>query len=289
MSFDLDTVPDRDRARVAAMIPNPAIARGYVNRMVNGLEDFALLDIALEQRENVMLSGPTGSSKTSVFRAYAASRGLPFTVVECNAAMDPGTVMGRTTIDPEGGVRWVDGDFTTVVRYGGVVLIDEINMCHPRISASFHQLLAVTRRLSIPEAGETIAAGRGGLGAEQPTLFGSALNPGAGYQGMRLGFALANRFAIKLQWGYLREVEEDLVVSRHLIDMAERIRSLREIRTPMPTNVLQEFERHVGLFGWDLAAQLFVNNFAEDEQAPVARALEASATLIATELEDAAA
>ena len=174
-----------------------------------------------------MLAGPTGSSKTSVFRAYAAARGLPFALVECNAAMDPGTVLGRTTIAPDGSVRWVDGDFTLVVRYGGVGLIDEINMAHPRITASFHQLLAVTRRMGIAEAGETVIAGRGGTGEPQPTLFGACLN--VRYQGtVRLSEALDNRFAMHFDWDYERSVEEQLVTSGRLLDMAATIRGLDE-------------------------------------------------------------
>lgn len=282
-TFDLDTVPAEDRQRVAALIPDPRIADAYVHRTIGGIDDFELFDLAVEERENVILSGPTGSSKTTAFRAYAAARGLPFCLVECNGAMDLGTILGRTTIDPEGRVRWVDGDATLVVRYGGVLLVDEVNMCHPRITAGFHQLLGVTRRMSLPEAGETIVAGRGGTGEAQPTLFGAAYNPR--YQGtVRLSEALANRFAIPLDWDYERDVEELLVSSNRLLDMAENVRSLAEIRTPMSTNALMEFERHFQRLGWDLAARLLVNRFAPDERAPVARALEANADAIADEL-----
>lgn len=282
--FDIDAVPAKDRARVAALIPDPRIADAYVHRTIDGFEDFDILDAAMEDQENVMLMGPTGSSKTTVFRAYAASRGLPFAVVECNAAMDPGTVLGRTMLDPEGGVRWIDGDFTLVVRYGGVALIDEIDMAHPRITAAFHQLLAVTRRMSIPEAGETVIAGRGGS-TPQMNLFGAALN-GRAYQGtVRLSEALQNRFPTQHDWDYDRGVEEALITSHSLIDMAERIRNLAEIRTPLPTNALVEFERHVGRFNFAYASRLLVNRFAAEERGPVARALEGLAVTIEEEIE----
>lgn len=287
-TFDLSTVPAHDRERVAALIPDPRIAEAYVSRTIDGLIDFDLLDVAMEEAENVMLAGPTGSSKTSLFRAYASARGLPFALVECNAAMDPGTIIGRTTIGEGGAVEWIDGDMTLVVRYGGVVLLDEINMAHPRITAGFHGLLSVTRRMSIPEHGETVAAGRGGLGAVQPCLFGSAHNPR--YQGTsRLNEALANKFAMQLDWDYDREVEEALVASHHLIDLAENIRALDEIATPLSTNALMEFERHYHRLGWAMAQRLLVNRFATGERAAIARALEARSAVIAAELEDAAA
>ena len=232
---------------------------------------------------NVLLAGPTGSSKTTLFRAHAAARRFPFALVECNASMDIGTILGRTTIGPDGAVEFVDGDLTLVVRYGGTGLVDEASLAHPRITAGFHQLLAVTRRMSVPENGETIIAGAGGLGDPQPTLFGSAHNPR--YQGaVRLNEAFQNRFAIQLDWDYDRAVEEQLCDSSTLLDLAENMRSLAEIRTPVSTNALMEFERHAGRFGMTLAARLFVNRFAHEERGPVARAMEANIDAISADL-----
>lgn len=278
--FDLDAVPEENnhRSRLESLIPDPRIAElGYVHRgVLGGLDEFELFDGAMEDRENILLNGPTGSSKTTAFRAYAASRGLPFALVECNAAMDPGNVLGRTAITEEGGVGWIDGDFTLVVRYGGVALIDEINMAHPRITAGFHQLLAVTRRMSIPEAGETVRAA-------PSLLIGAAYNKR--YQGtIRMSEALLNRFSIPLDWGYERSVEAQLVRSTRLLDMADHVRSLAEIRTPVSTNMLQEFVRHTDRYGIDAAALLFSNHFADEERGPITRALEANLSAIADEL-----
>lgn len=281
--FDIETVPEEDRERVAALIPDPRIAKAYVHRTVGSKTDFELFAWAMEELENVMLAGPTGSSKTTAFRAFAAAHGLPFCVVECNGAMDPGTVLGRTTLDVDGKIKWIDGDFSLVVRYGGVLLIDEINMAHPRITAAFHQLLAVTRRMSIPEAGETIVAGRGGTGAPQPLLIGAAMNPD--YRGsVQLNYALANRYPMPIEWGYDRSVEEQLVRSARLLDLAENVRSLGEIRTPMSTNALIEFERHALGLDIDLAQMFLINRFAPEERAPIARALEANIDAIEAEL-----
>lgn len=283
ITFDLDSVPADDRERVEALIPDERLATAYVHRKIGGYDDFDLFDAAVEERENILLAGPTGSSKTTVFRAYAAARRLPFCLVECNASMDIGTIVGRTTIDGDGAVSFVDGDLTLVVRYGGVGLLDEISMAHPRITAGFHGLLAVTRRMSVPENGETIVAGRGGIGEPQPTLFGAAHNPR--YQGtVRLNEALANRFAVQLDWDYDRTVEETLCDSSTLLEVADNVRSLSEIRTPVSTNSLMEFERHARRFGFDLASELFVNRFASEERGPVGRALEAVSSSVAREL-----
>jgi MoxR-like ATPase len=137
--------------------------------------------------------------------------------------------------------------------------------------------------MSLPEAGETIHAGRGGLGAPQPILFGSAYNPR--YQGVvRLNEALNNRFAIQLEWDYDHDVEAQLLKSSTLLDMAEHIRSIAEIRTPVSTNALMEFERHAMLMGSEFAETLFLNRFPPEDRGSVFRALEGNSATIADEL-----
>lgn len=286
-TFDLSTVPERDRGRVTAMIPDPRLAEQYIHRRVFGIYDFDLLDMAVHRRRNVMLFGPTGSAKTTFFRAYAAERRMPIAIIECNAAMDPNTVAGRTMPDEHGDIRFIDGDPTLVVRYGGVLLIDEINMLHARLTASYHQLLAVTRKLSVPEAGETIAGGMGGLGDPQPLLLGAALNagPGVRYEGAgRPNQALNNRFAEPIWWNYDRDIENQLVDSPTLVDQAWMMRGLGEIRTPVSTNMLQEFQEHFNDWGIEAAVGFFVNHFQPEEWGPVQRAFEANSAAIVKEL-----
>jgi MoxR-like ATPase len=281
--FDLDTVPADVRDRVAALVPDPGWADAYVHRSIDGFEDFEIADVAVEERENMILDGPTGSSKTTFFRAYCAARRLPFVAIECNGAMDPGVIVGRTTIGPDGRVEFVDGSLTLVVRYGGCGLFDEINLAHPRITAAWHGLLSVARQMSLPESGEEVKAGMGGMGDEQPTLFAAAYNPR--YQGtVRLNEALGNRFPMPLEWGYERSVETQLVNSAKLLDFADHVRSLAEIRAPMSTNMLMEFERHAARFNMTFASRCLVKHFAPEEQTPVRRALEAESAVIAGEL-----
>lgn len=285
-TFDITTVPEHDRERVAALIPDPRIADGYVHRdALPGVHDFDMLDTSVELEHNVLLVGPTGSSKTTVFRAYAAARGLPFYAVECNANMDPKSVLGRTTIDPTSGLpSWIDGPALLIIRYGGVVLFDEVNLAHPRVTAAFHGVTSVMRRVDLDENGEIVAAGRGGTGDKQPVLIAAAINP-TSYNGtVRMNQAFRNRFPIPVKWPYLRDVEEQMVVSTTLLDMADAIRSLAEVQSPVSTNMLLEFERHAVAFNLDAASTLFVNHFDDDEAGPVQRALEANIHQIGADL-----
>ena len=284
-TFDLSTVPEHDRQRVADLIPDPRIADFYVHRDIDGINDFDLLDGAVSLEHNVLLLGPTGSSKTTYFRSYAARRGMPLAIVECSANMDPKTEIGRTKINPvTREPDWVDGPMLLVVRYGGVVVFDEGNMAHPRITAAWHGLTSVLRRINLTENGEVVAAGRGGTGEAQPVLLGLTMNPNSYVGTVRMNPAFRNRFPMPIEWPYLREVEEQMVESVTLLDMAEKIRSLAEVQSPCSTNMLIEFERHAHMFGYSLAAKMFRNHFDDDEASPVERALEANQDLISEEL-----
>lgn len=285
-TFDLSTVPEHDRDLVAAMIPDPRIADGYVHRdAMPGVYDFDALDGAMMLRHNVLLVGPTGSSKTTLFRAYAAARGLPLAIVECSANMDPKSVLGRRDIDRATGFpTWLDAEHTRVLRYGGVLVYDEVNLAHPRVTAAFHGVTSVMRRLDLQENGEVIRAGHGGTGEPQPVLIGAAINPTSYTGTTRLNQAFRNRFPMPIKWPYLRDVEEQLVASTTLLDVADGIRSLSEVQSPTSTNMLIEFERHVTAFGIEAATALFVNHYDDDEVGPIERALEAASVAIFEEV-----
>jgi hypothetical protein len=299
--FNLDTVPEKDRDRVAALIPDPRIAEGYVHRNIFGELDFDFFAGAMEVQKNVILTGPTGSAKTTVFRAFAAFYRLPFYRVQCSAAMDPAMVFGRTRIAHVDGLavdEWSDGLLSLVVRYGGVVVFDEINMANARITAAYHGLLDVNRTLDLTEAGETIRAGHGGhehtidsdgviecTGEVQPVFLAATQNPSREYEGtVRLGQAMFNRFAVPLDWDYDPAVEAELVVSQKLRNLSRNIRTHAEIRTPCSTNMLQEFEEHAAMWGMEAAIGLFVNHFTPDERGIVSRVLEAETDAIYNEL-----
>jgi MoxR-like ATPase len=286
--FDLETVPERYRQQLSDMIPNPLLAKRYVHRKMDGVLDFTYLDYAILDRENVALFGPTGSAKTTFFRAYAAARGYPICIVTCNASMDLTTILGRTNgIDSESGlIDYTYGEMSLVVAYGGILLIDEINMMHARIATGFNDLLSVMRSMSLPENNQTLKAGRMGLGAQQPFLPGACWNPR--YEGtVRLNFALTNRFPQAHEWGYDREVEGKLLKggkSSKLLALAWRIRAMEEIRSPTATNMLMEFERHVGRFGIHAAETMFKNHYQPEERGAIGRVLEAERSNIENQL-----
>jgi MoxR-like ATPase len=278
-TFDLDAVPDKDRARVAALIPDPRIADIYTPRYPFGMHEFDLFDQARDLRHNILLAGPTGSAKTTVARAYAAARGLPFVSVEFNGGMDVATVLGHTTITDTGGVEWVDGEVTLVARYGGIDLLDECNMAPPRFAAAFHGALDDRRRMTLVDHAETVRLHRDclNIGAYNDTDY---------YGTTALNQAFNDRFAIQLQWGYDDNVEETRV-GRHsqaVLEVGRTLRMTDDIETPVSTRALEDFIKHARALGVDAAIGLFSNKFHAAERTIVFRTLEAQASNIAFDL-----
>jgi len=95
--------------------------------------------------------------------------------------------------------------------------------------------------------------------------------------------ALNGRF-VKWVWDYDRGIESQLVVSPTLLDLAESIRTLPEVTTPLGTRTLMSFERHVARFGVAYALARLVDRFRESERAGIRRAVEMSAPAISADL-----
>lgn len=303
-NFDLANVPEEDRDRVEAMIPDPRVADEYIHRYIEGVYDFDYLDGAIADGKNIILAGPTGSAKSTLFKAYCASRRLPYCTVDAQSSMDLSSIIGSYDLNTK---KWVDGELTLVVRYGGAAIVEEINMVAQRAAVGFHNIFSANRRLNVPEHGEVIIAGRGGqqmtevtmengkkakifLEPAFPTLFAATYNPRelGGYGGaLDMNQATLNRFAKKFKWGYDREVEAQLLDSPTLLELAWNMRAQEDIRTPVSTNLLMELESNWWRDGWAAAEYFFLNNFKEGELFRVTNSLNAVSDQIVAELEKA--
>lgn len=285
--IDRDALPEGIADRLAALVPpiasgpDPDGVSGYVIRTIDGVRDLDLFAIALDNRRNVLLTGPTGSAKTSAARAFAAVHGLPFVAIPVNGGIDPGAVWGRWIVGADGRLSFEYSPAALVVRYGGVLVLDEANMMHPRIAAAFHELLDVRRTLTIAENGGEVVRASAAL------LIVATMNPG--YDGTaRLNQAFARRFAgavgWSIVWGYDPAVEAALVPSESLRDFAASVRDLPEVRTDLSTDALVGFVENVDLVGADFAAARLVAGFSEAERGGVSRALELRLPAIVAEL-----
>ncbi|MFT4263460.1 MAG: MoxR family ATPase [Nocardioides sp.] len=264
-----------------ARVPEPAT--GYVSR-TNALglnrSDFDVLDYAHRHAYNVLIEGPTGLGKTSAVIAWAARNGKPFYAISSNVAIDPSQLFGKFVPAGLGGFRWQDGPLTDVVRYGGVLLINEINFLPERISTVLFSLLDARREITLLDHdGEVIAA-------HPDLLIIGDLNPD--YEGTRpLNKALRNRFAIQMVWGYDDAIEGQLIRGTSLHELAGLLRRAQrdgDVDAPVSTGMLVEFERIATGLGLDAAVANLLNHFPTDEERKaVAVVVEAMADNLATD------
>ena len=113
----------------------------YVGRSISGIEDMEILAVAHKLKHNVILSGPTGSAKTTLVYAYGAKVGLPVININCNGAIDPRALFGGWVPDTNGGYKFVAGDLAMAVMHGGIILINECNFAPAKILAALYGLL----------------------------------------------------------------------------------------------------------------------------------------------------
>lgn len=260
----------------AAYIPTPDLAKKYRHRKIGGVQDFSLLDYAMATKQNVLLMGDTGAGKTMVGAAYASEKAIPYYSLPCDVSIDPSALFGKMSpTDRAGEFEWVDGPVTQLVRSGGVLNISEINFMPPKIAASLYPLLDGRRYVPLlGHKGEVVHA--------HPNLLVIAdMNPN--YRGtVELNAAFKNRFPLKVVWNYDDGVEKSLVAGKTLRDCAKQLRDGGEVRTPISTNLLMEFERMVqeDSLTYEFAVMNFLNAFAGSEREAVKNVMELRRTEI---------
>ena len=281
MPSSTTTKTEMNVSDVWSLVPDASAVDAYAGREVHGIEDLDLIHKASELQHNVLVVGPTGSAKTTMVRAYAAREGLPFYSVPMNGAVDLSQMLGKWIPTADGHFVWIDGPVTTIVREGGVLLLDELNYAPAKIMAALYGLLDARRVLTLLDhEGEVVRA--------HPKLtIVAAMNKGSEYQGIRpLSAALANRFSFQIPFGYDRDVEETLVARMPiLLDLAKKLRDafdVGDLKTPISTNRLMDFEDFATdpTLGVDFAIANFVAAFDEDEQPSVKQVLDLHAGAI---------
>ena len=261
---------------LADLVPQDFFLDDYISRVLpGGISDLDLIDSAREMKHNVLITGPTGSAKTTLVYAAAHRAGLPVVNVPCNGAAEPRQFIGGWTPQPNGDFDFVPGDLVKAVQHGGIIYLDEVNMLPPKIAAFLHGLLDRRRTLTIPEAKGSSFDTQ--IRAHSDCQVIGALNPS--YHGTRpLNQAFRNRFAIKIDFPYLKEVEKELLVSGNLLNFADSLRlrfDVGDLTTPVSTNMLLEFEEfaHNDTLGFDFAVENFIGAFTNEEQAVVREVL----------------
>jgi len=259
-------------ALVNAMVsvPDKAFAKSYINRkVVGGLTDFEIMDFAMASKKNVLIEGHAGSGKTAMVQAYASARGLRYFNVACHIGLEASHLVGRWIPTPDGHFRWQDGAVTEIVRNGGVLLFNEINFAPERFLTFIFSLLDYRREIQLMENGGEVVK------AHPDLLIVGDMNPD--YRGTRpLNQALADRFPERLVFPYDNAIEQKLLGSKALLDMANQLRTEFDkgtISTPISTRNLVAFADNAKALGMDFATYCYINSFEGDEERSAVRLL----------------
>jgi hypothetical protein len=262
-------------------IPEP---QQYFERVFEDVPESKIYDVARANQQNVLLTGDAGTGKTSSARNYAATRKLPFVVIECTQQIDTNTTQGRFVPGEDGqSVKWVYSQLATAIQQPSVVLLNELTRMSPKSSSLFLRLLQ-ERELFIEPFNEVIKV-------HPECLFIADANVGASYNGtMRQDMALVDRFNIKLPFTYDAQLESKFIPYPALLAFATSIRTATELgqedfTTPMSTRLLQNFVMQANNFNWQFAVQRLLSNFPTDtgERDAIKMRLDADAPRIARE------
>lgn len=114
----------------------PKVDGGYVVQV----EEAAAVTSAIVDGDKVLISGPTGSGKSSLVKYICSKLDAPFIRINMSADAESSVLFGQL-VAREGSTVWQDGPITESVRHGGVVLIDEWELMPPEISMGLQNLL----------------------------------------------------------------------------------------------------------------------------------------------------
>ena len=102
--------------------------------------------------KQLLMVGPTGSGKTTIGRQIADELKLPFAKYAASEESTKYELIGYR--EPDG--SYVETDFVTMYRNGGVFLVDEYDAMPATIALFFNGLTDGSQKLFIPFLGETL-------------------------------------------------------------------------------------------------------------------------------------
>ena len=95
---------------------------------------------AWEEGDKTIITGPTGSGKSSLVKYCCAKTGRPFIRLNMNGDVESSAIFGHIVVE-DGATVWRNGAATDAAIHGAVLLIDEWEIMPPDIGMGFQNVL----------------------------------------------------------------------------------------------------------------------------------------------------
>lgn len=271
-----------------SLVPSRDSQEHYIDRNFCGVTGVGIADFARKHKINILNSGHAGTGKTSFAQYYASQAGLPYVSLPSNSALSANELQGNW-VSRNGSLEWVDSIYVDVWRNGGVLNLGEIDQLAKNAQFFFHPALDHRRTLTLTANDYTT------VNAHPDLVVIADWNPM--YRGrMPLSESWADRFQLKLRYEYDRNIEKQFIKSESLLDLAFGMRSQSRgvdlgqsskgtvFETPITPRILKTFELVAKELNFDLACEVFTNNFTDEERPAVKMLLEGASWNIKEDL-----
>jgi MoxR-like ATPase len=132
--FAVTVLPPNSDADINRLIP--IADTDYVVQQ----EEAALLVAGIEDGDKSLITGPTGSGKSSLIKYVCAKLNRPFIRINMSGDVESAALFGTLTAGG-GATKWQDGAITEACKYGAVCLVDEWELMPPEIAMGLQNLL----------------------------------------------------------------------------------------------------------------------------------------------------
>ena len=192
--------------------------------------------------------GPTGCGKTSCIKQLAARLNYPVFEVTGHGRLEFADLIGHHTVE-NGNMRFEYGPLSLAMKYGGLFLLNEIDLTSPDVAAGLNGILDGSPLCIAENGGEIINPHPGFLFAATANTNGGGDDTGL-YQGtQRQNMAFSDRFML-CEIGYPNsDVEEQLLKQKYpalpvklcqtMVDFANEVRKLFMAESGDITNSLE--------------------------------------------------